>query len=300
MAQTGFEGLANAIQSAFDTYWRRRQWREQREEAGKEREFRLDVLGTDLEARAGESEKDRQNRLRVQREADIAAGERTAAQVQGRLDVEQLGIDADKYAAKQMDIFTKEQTASEERHRGYLQSMIEGESGKLTELLKNEKTTYNKFIDALAKAGWAFKPQKHEFDKMKDDIALRQNYIRSRVSKEVGEMYLRGAYYQQLGKEPALITGNALATFLSQWNLDYDFGEAPKTPTLKEQAGTTLGYESPVGGFFPTPFGLMPGKRYVEEGLEKLLEGYKEYIAPRMPKFLKREDKEKYYEEEED
>jgi hypothetical protein len=152
--------------------------------------------------------------------------------------------------------------------------MIEGESGKLTELLKNEKTTYNKFIDALAKAGWAFKPQKHEFDKMKDDIALRQNYIRSRVSKEVGEMYLRGAYYQQLGKEPALITGNALAT--------------------------TLGYESPVGGFFPTPFGLMPGKRYVEEGLEKLLEGYKEYIAPRMPKFLKREDKEKYYEEEED
>jgi hypothetical protein len=131
MAQTGLEELANAIQSAFDTYWRRRQWHEQREEAGKEREFRLDVLGTDLEARAGESEKDRQNRLRVQRnrlrvqrEADIAAGERTAAQVQGRLDVEQLGIDADKYAAKQMDIFTKEQTASEERHRGYLQSKV--------------------------------------------------------------------------------------------------------------------------------------------------------------------------------
>jgi len=73
MAQTGLEGLSQAIQAAFDRYYSRKRWHDERQELAAGREHEAGMLGTKIRAgaeegrlgrefQAGESEKERKHR----------------------------------------------------------------------------------------------------------------------------------------------------------------------------------------------------------------------------------------------
>jgi hypothetical protein len=354
MAQTGYEGLAQAIQSAFDTYWRRRQWREQREEMGKEREFQVGMETARLGAAAGEArlgrefatsereagqkfttsereayeeftdeqrdaaEKFEKDMDKINRDFEMDKIDREEAQseiqrahelLRDKLGNENAIVVANIYASAQRGGGAAQTQAdiATETQKNFLYSQVQNESAKITKFIKDKNNSFTdfkkQFMSINPKTGArgllsGVQMDPHNYKRMQEEgaQALRESFVRKNVAAAIKDMYLGGAYLEEIG--PATFTGPQLDEYFRQWTeMGYEM-EPYTPPTGKEQI--TEAYKkvekTPIVRHFPIGPGLlspaMIGKG-VEVGkdiMEKLKEALQDGDWPRMPKFLKRNE----------
>ena len=242
--RTGYEGLAGAVQGAFDTYYRRKEGRKGREfageQAGLDREARMKELQKRIDSAEQEGDLDRANRLKIEREAIIA----------GKYEHDP------SMAALKGSLLTQDR----ERRLKVLQERIERQvkqaMTKATEEIEsNEKWTYKKLsefeeIPAFTVEDWQQKNMTADRDLAYDFIRaqITDHYINLALSDPGNTEYLRADFVPYF-------EANKFLTMEANWDQEkYDVEPPPKSLTnlgqfLKEGPGA-------LGGGGADPYGV--------------------------------------------
>jgi len=237
--RTGYEGLSQAIQGAFDTYYRRKEGQE-------ERGSREEMLKKQIASAENEGDKDRANRLKIEME----------------------GIKAGKYEHDPSMTALKNSMMTQDRERrlGVLQDQIKYKvdlamEKVITEMSDNEGWTYKKMSE------WAEVPatklEKWEQANLSKDEDLAYDYIRKRITEQAireaitapeNSEFKKGDLYPYFEK-------NLYVTMESEWNQEkYDVPD--ERPSLyddliprRKQSGSDILRDFPenmkkIGEFF--------------------------------------------------
>lgn len=167
--RTGYEGLAPAIQGAFDTYYRRKEGQRGRkfagEQAGLDREARMKELQKRIDSAEREGDLDRVNRLKIEQE----------------------GIEAGKYEHDPSATYLRDQAEKDytKRRLDVLKERIERDvkkaMTKVTEEIEgNEKWTYKK-LSEFAEVPTAV-VEDWQQKNMTDDRDLAYDFIRAQIT----------------------------------------------------------------------------------------------------------------------
>jgi len=250
LPRMSFSSIQQAIQEAFDTYWKVREGREQRGENEKNRQSAMAMaqLGQTGEmARGSASDRAAAERIRLQGEEE----RRTRREFPGQFGPSNVNFNAERAAERE-----KEQKAREyqmDRLKRKVETLTTDILGKIDDdkwNWKKIKDTYSTFFGEELET-WQWK-------KLQTDPLLAQDFVKKNVARAVLRAYTNNEYREEFGE--AILFGQDLDNLFSPWiNREVSWGEQPpqeeKIPLYKKPTPPVRPYTGPTGTPLPTQKG---------------------------------------------